>query len=84
MMDQLGRRPEASHGGNTNGPEVDLEYLKLVEFRKANPPSFRGTFDIDKVEEWVKAMEKIFSVLACTNRQQVAFATYILEADVEF
>ena len=83
-MDQLGRWPEASHGGNPNGLEVVLEYLKFVEFRKENPPSSRGIFDPDKVKEWVKAMEKIFSVLTCTNCQQVAFATYMLEAYTEF
>ena len=34
MMDQLERQHEAGHGGNPNGPEVDLEYLKFAEFRK--------------------------------------------------
>ena len=29
-------------------------------------------------------MEKVFSVLACTDYQKVAFATYMLEADAEF
>ena len=56
----------------------------LLNLEKANPPSFRGTFGLDKAEEWVKAMEKIFSILACTDRQQVAFATYMQEVDVEF
>ena len=84
MMDQLGRQLEASHGGNLNGPGVDLEYLKFAKFRKANPPSFRGAFVLDKAEEWVKAMEKVFSILACTDQQKVAFATYMLEADTKF
>ena len=68
MMDQLGWRPETGHEGNPNGLGMDLEYLYFAEFRKANPPSFRGTFDPDKAEEWVKAMEKIFSVLACIDQ----------------
>ena len=84
MMDQLGRQPEGDHGGNPNGPEVDLEYLKFAEFRKVNPPSFRGAFDPDKVEEWIKIMENVFSVLACADYRNVAFATYILEVDAEF
>ena len=84
MMDQLGRQPEVGHGGNPNGLGVDLEYLKFAEFRKANPPSFRGAFDSDKADEWVKTMKKVFSILDCTNRQKVAFATYLLEADTEF
>ena len=29
-------------------------------------------------------MEKVFSILACTEYQKVAFAPYMLEADVEF
>ena len=63
---------------------MDLEYLKFAEFRKVNPPSFRGDFEPDKADEWIKAMEKVFSVLDCTNCQKVAFATYMLEADAEF
>ena len=63
---------------------MDLEYLKFAEFRKANPPSFRGAFDPNKVKEWIKAMEKVFSVLACTDHQKVAFATYMLETDAKF
>ena len=51
MMDQLGRQPKNGHGGNHNGLEVDLEYLKFVEFRKANPPSFKGAFNPDKAKE---------------------------------
>ena len=66
MMDQLGRQPEASHRGNLNGPEPRISQVRGIQ--KANPPSFRGTFDPDKAEEWVKAMEKIFFTLACIDR----------------
>ena len=52
MMDQLGRQLEVGHGGNPNGPGVDLEYLKFAEFRKANPPSLKGVFDPNKADEW--------------------------------
>ena len=55
------------HGRNPNGPGVDLEYLKFAEFRKENPPSFRGTFDPNKAKEWIKAMVKVYLVLACTD-----------------
>ena len=55
MMDQLGRPPKASHGGNPHGPGADLDYLKFAEFRKANPPNFQGAYDPDKADEWIKA-----------------------------
>ena len=61
-----------------------MEYLKFAELQKENSPSFRGAFDLDKAEEYIKAMEKVFSVLACTDYQSVAFATYMLEADAKF
>ena len=63
---------------------MDLEYLKFAEFRKANPPCFRGIFDPDKVDEWIKAIENVFSILDYTDRQKLVFATYMLEVDVEF
>ena len=83
-MDQLGGQLEEGQKGNLNGLEVDLEYLKFVEFWKPNPPTFRGAFDPDKAKEWIKVMEKVFLVLACTNYQKEAFATYMLEANTEF
>ena len=45
---------------------MDLEYLKFAEFRKANPSSFLGTFNLDHANEWIKATEKVFSVLTYT------------------
>ena len=67
MMGQLGRQPEVGPKSNHNGLGVDLEYLKFAEFRKANPLSFRGAFNPDKVDEWVKAMEKVFFVFDYTD-----------------
>ena len=84
MMDQLGSKPDVSQGGNLNGLEVDLEYLKFAEFWKANPPSFRGAFDPNNADERIKAIEKVFSVFAYTDNQKVAFAAYMMEADAEF
>ena len=84
MMDQLGRQLRASHGGNPNGPGLDLEYLKFAKFQKAKLASFRGAFHPNKANEWVKVMEKVFSILDCTNHHKVAFATYMLEVDAKF
>ena len=60
MMEEVGWQPKEGHGGNPNRAKVDLEYLKFAEFRKANPPSFRGAFSLDEAEEWIKSMEKVF------------------------
>ena len=79
-MDQIERHPEEGYGENPNGLKLDLDYLKFTEFWIASTPSFR----VAKAEEWIKAMEKIFSILACTNDQMVAFATYMLDAEAKF
>ena len=60
---------------------LQLKHSIVLGWVLHNPPSFRGTFDPDKAEEWMKAMKKIFSVLVCTEHQKVAFATYMLEAN---
>ena len=61
-------QPEVHDGMNAGAAEIDFEYLKFTEFRKANLPTFQGTFNLDKAEEWIKAIKKIFSVLACTEQ----------------
>ena len=67
MMERMEQRDEENPKGHNEGAKVDLEYLKFVEFRKANPPSFRGTYNPDRADEWIKAIKKIFTVLACTK-----------------
>ena len=41
-------------------------------------------FDPDTDNEWIKEMEKIFSILTCIREQKVSFSTYMLKVDVEF
>ena len=62
MMERMKQRNKENSEGYNGGAEVDLEYLKFAEFRKANPPSFRGAYNRDRADEWIKAMKKIFSV----------------------
>ena len=49
--------------GNKHGNGHGEEYLMFAEFRKANPPSFWGTYGLDAAGEWIKEVEKIFSML---------------------
>ena len=83
-MEQIELRDEENPERHNGGAEVDLEYLKFAEFRKANPPSFRGAYNPDRADEWIKAIQKIFMVLAYTKEQKVVFPTYMLKANAEF
>ena len=80
MMEQLNRRPKESVSGNG----MDAEYEKFSEFRKVNPLNFKGSFNPNEVDEWIKEIEKIYSVLAYSETQKVAFATYMLKLDAKF
>ena len=83
MVERMNRQSE-ENSTKRGRMEVDLEYLKFSEFRKVNPPSFRGTFNPDAADEWIMKIEKVYLVLAFFNKQQVAFATYILQLDAKF
>ena len=43
----------------------EQDYCNFFEFQKANPPAFHGIYDPVQVEEWIKAMEKIFIIITC-------------------
>ena len=80
MMEQLNNRSEES----TRRNDVDAKYHKFFNFRWANPPNFKGAFDPDEADEWIKEIEKIYLMLTCSETQKVAFATYMLKSDAEF
>ena len=84
MMERMEQRDEENPEEHNEEAEVDLEYLMFAEYRKANSLSFRGAYNPHRANEWIKAIENIFTVLACTKEQKVAFSIYMLEADVEF
>ena len=68
IMERLERQPKKNPAMNPRGARVDVEYQKFSKFKKANPSSFHGTFTPDRADEWVKAIEKIFSALPCTDQ----------------
>ena len=84
MMERMEQRNKEHSYGHNGGAEVNLEYLKFAKCRKENSPSFRGAYNPNLADEWIKSIEKIFTVLACTEELKIAFATYMLEIDVEF
>ena len=47
MMEWMERRSKENLEGHNGGAMIDLEYLKFTELRKANPPSFRRSYNPD-------------------------------------
>ena len=72
--------------GNPNRGEVGgaVEYQGLDRFQRNNPPSFNGGYNPDGAQNWIREIEKIFRVMACPERQKVAYGAYILVEEAEY
>ncbi|XP_058758173.1 uncharacterized protein LOC131631395 [Vicia villosa] len=80
LAGSIGQIPQAN-AGNRNGD--DDEYRALGRFQRNNPPVFEGEHEPDKAQAWLKAIEKIFRVMNCTDAQRVQFGTHMLEKEAE-
>lgn len=48
-----------------------------------NPPTFKGKYDPYGAHEWLKAIEKIFRVMNCSEEHKVRFGTHMLVGDAD-
>src|ERR1044072_3522431 len=62
---------------------ADDAFRALGKFQKNNPPTFKGEHAPEEAQAWLKAIEKIFRVMNCTDAQKVQFGTHILEKEAE-
>lgn len=67
-------------GGNHNSEVVG----HLKEFLKMEPYSFHGEPDLEKVDEWIKKVKKIFDVLHTPFELRVSLAAYLFKGDVDY
>ena len=82
---------KAIHQMNKSGTRVvtnsimplNPQYIGLSEFRRNDPPFFRGSANPLEAEEQLQKLEKFFRVMRCDDAQKVDFATYILESDAK-
>jgi hypothetical protein len=70
-----------ANAGNQKGD--DDEFRALGRFQRNNPPIFEGEHAPEKAQAWLKAIEKIFRVMNCTDAQKVQFGTHMLEKEAE-
>ncbi|XP_050908927.1 uncharacterized protein LOC127122669 [Lathyrus oleraceus] len=68
------------NGGAGGAPD---EFRALGRFQRNNPPTFKGSHDPEGAHEWLKVIEKIFRVMACTEAQKVQFGTHMLSGEAE-
>ena len=51
----------------------------MEKFRRLDPPVFKGEGKPNKVEGWIREMEKIFRVIQCSEEDKVNLASYMLQ-----
>jgi len=67
----VGKQPNAGSGGNDG--------VRMLEtFLRNHPPTFKGKYDPDGAQTWLKEVERIFRVMQCTKAQMVRFGTHML------
>lgn len=59
-----GKREQDRRENGENGNPITKV---LREFRKSNPPSFKGSHDPDIAQVWMNQMEKIFEIMECNS-----------------
>ena len=80
LAESLNQRPQPNpvpHDG------ADDAFRALGKFQKNNPPTFKGEHAPEEAQEWLKAIEKIFQVMNCTDAQKVQFGTHMLVKEAE-
>ena len=50
----------------------------LETFMRNHPPTFKGRYDPDGAQSWLKEVERIFRVMQCEDAHKVRFGTHML------
>jgi len=72
----VGQQPNANVGANA-------EVKMLETFLRNHPPTFKGRYDPDGAQTWLKEIERIFRVMQCNEVQRVHFGTHMLAEEAD-
>ncbi|XP_004514096.1 uncharacterized protein [Cicer arietinum] len=64
--------------------EAAVATIGLTEFRRQDPPKFKGEYDPDKADIWLQEIEKIFDILHCPDKMKVEYVAYLLIGEAEY
>jgi len=72
----VGQQPNANVGANA-------EVKMLETFLRNHPPTFKGRYDPDGAQTWLKEIERIFRAMQCNEVQRVHFGTNMLAEEAD-
>jgi len=72
----VGQQPYANVGANA-------EVKMLETFLRNHLPTFKGRYNPDGAQTWLKEIERIFRVMQCNEVQRVRFGTHMLAEEAD-
>ena len=69
--------------GNQNNAGGNDGTRMLETFLRNHPPTFKGRYDPDGAQLWLKEVERIFRVMQCDDVQKVRFGTHMLAEEAD-
>ena len=76
MAQAVGQHPNVGAGANDG--------VRMLEtFPRNHPPTFKGRYDPDGAQTWLKEVERIFRVMQCSEVQKVRFCTHMLAEEAD-
>nr|KYP50892.1 hypothetical protein KK1_027247 [Cajanus cajan] len=64
-------------------PTGSQESRDLAEFQKCHPPQFKGDADPEVADHWICELEKIFTVLGCSQERRLTYTIFMLVGEAE-
>jgi len=65
-------------------PQPAPRPVSMDDFVRHKPANSNGKATPDDADAWIRECEKIFCVLACSDEQKLAYATFLLVSDAEY
>jgi hypothetical protein len=65
------------------GAGVNADVRMFEAFLRNHPPTFKGRYDPDGAQTWLKEIERVFRVMQCTDDQKVRFGTHMLAEEAD-
>ena len=70
--------------GQQLNASVGNDGVRLLQtFLRNHPPTFKGRYDPDGAQKWLKEIERIFRVMQCIEVQKVRFGTHMLAEEAD-
>ena len=72
----VGQQPNVGAGANDG--------VRMLEtFLRNHPPTFKGRYDPNGAQTWLKEVERTFKVMQCSEVQKVRFGTHMLAEEAD-